>query len=86
MTTEDGSLLIKPAHPAEYTFYQVLQQDPALQELRRFTPRFYGTLKLEGTVDVGKPLETEGLVVKPVNAEDAHPVCVSPPLHDVFLI
>jgi len=74
MTTEDGSLLIKPAHPAEYAFYQLLQQDPVLQSLRPYTPKFYGTLKLEGTVDVEKPQETAGLVVTPVTTADAHPV------------
>ncbi|KAF9032920.1 hypothetical protein BJ165DRAFT_1417549 [Panaeolus papilionaceus] len=48
MTTEDGSLLIKPAIRSEVDFYQALQQDPALSSLREFTPHFLGTLKLEG--------------------------------------
>ncbi|KAF8874215.1 hypothetical protein CPB84DRAFT_1817922 [Gymnopilus junonius] len=51
MTTEDGSLLIKPALPREVEFYQILQQDKTLEGLRVFTPQFLGTLKLEGQVD-----------------------------------
>lgn len=50
MTTEDGSLLIKPATKRELEFYQVLQaaKDEALVTLRDHTPKFLGTLTLEG--------------------------------------
>ncbi|KAF9528253.1 hypothetical protein CPB83DRAFT_854709 [Crepidotus variabilis] len=51
MTTEDGSLLIKPALHHELAFYQKLQQDAALASLREYTPKFLGVLKLEGQVD-----------------------------------
>lgn len=58
MTTEDGSLIIKPALPVEIAFYQSVVSDPAFAPLRPFIPKFYGTLKLEGTV----PLEKEKIV------------------------
>ncbi|PIL33058.1 hypothetical protein GSI_04507 [Ganoderma sinense ZZ0214-1] len=51
LTSEDGSLLIKPAHQAEVAFYQSVVADPAFAPLRPFVPKFYGTLRLEGRVD-----------------------------------
>ena len=47
-TTEDGSLIIKPAFPLEYAFYGALNStsDPKLGSLRPWVPKFYGTLKL----------------------------------------
>jgi len=65
-TTEDGSLIIKPVLHRELEFYQSLQQNPALGVLLQFTPKFLGTLKLEGTVDPKKPDSTEGIIVEPV--------------------
>lgn len=50
-TTEDGSLIIKPALPLELQFYQTTLSDPKLERLQEFIPVFYGTLKLEGKVD-----------------------------------
>ncbi|KAF8959748.1 hypothetical protein BDZ97DRAFT_1666790 [Flammula alnicola] len=61
LTTEDGSLIIKPVLRRELDFYQAIQQDSALEILRAFTPKFLGTLKLEGTVDPTQPESTEGL-------------------------
>lgn len=46
-TTLDGTILIKPAYPAEVQFYQSLQKDPHLAPLRPFTPKFFGTLPLQ---------------------------------------
>ncbi|CAA7260949.1 unnamed protein product [Cyclocybe aegerita] len=69
MTTEDGSLLIKPALPRELHFYQALQQDPALEVLREFTPKFLGTLKLEGKVDPAKTDNLAEAVLEPAGAE-----------------
>lgn len=68
MTTEDGSLLIKPALPVEVSFYQSVGADPAFAPLRPFIPKFYGILKLEGVVDPEKGLE--GGELKPVPAQD----------------
>ena len=51
LTSEDGSLLIKPAHPTEVAFYQSVVADPGFAPLRPFVPKFYGTLRLEGRVD-----------------------------------
>lgn len=48
MTTEDGSLLIKPALRRELEFYHAMHQDPKLSFLREFTPKFIGVLRLEG--------------------------------------
>ncbi|KAJ2936596.1 hypothetical protein H1R20_g500, partial [Candolleomyces eurysporus] len=55
MTTEDGSLLIKPALKRELEFYQRLQsdKDEAIATLRQFTPKFLGTLTLEGEAKEG---------------------------------
>ena len=54
MTTEDGSLLIKPALPVEIHFYQSVMSDPSYEPIRPYIPRFIGTLKLEGQLDPAK--------------------------------
>ncbi|KAG6817055.1 hypothetical protein H0H87_000467 [Tephrocybe sp. NHM501043] len=46
-TTPDGSLIIKPAFPAELEFYQSLIKDPYLAPLRPIIPKFLGTLPPE---------------------------------------
>jgi len=51
MTSEDGSLIIKPALPVEIAFYNSVGSDPGFAPLRPFIPKFYGTLKLEGTLE-----------------------------------
>ena len=45
MTTEDGSLIIKPCLPAELDFYNSIATDDRLAPLRPFVPKMYGTLK-----------------------------------------
>ena len=62
LTTEDGSLIIKPALPLELQFYEEYPFQPFFERLRPFLPTFFGTLKLEGTVDETKP---ETLTIKP---------------------
>lgn len=50
-TTEDESLLLKPALPREINFYQRLaaaDDQDELSKLRKWTPKFLGVLKLEG--------------------------------------
>ncbi|KAI0781528.1 SAICAR synthase-like protein [Trametes elegans] len=71
LTSEDGSLLIKPALPREVAFYQSVAADPAFAPLRPFVPRFYGTLRLEGKVDesAAPPAQGAPLPVVPVGAE-----------------
>ncbi|KAJ3522357.1 hypothetical protein NMY22_g11926 [Coprinellus aureogranulatus] len=66
MTTEDGSLLIKPALKQELAFYQRLQSDPsdAFRALRQYTPNFLGTLTLEG--EAAGSTEDGNLQIKPV--------------------
>lgn len=66
-TSEDGSLLIKPALPREVSFYEHLTSDPTFAALRPYIPKFYGTLGLEGKVEDGDleslreaPAPTEG--------------------------
>lgn len=51
MTTEDGSLLFKPALPVEVEFYQHVLANASFEPLRPYIPKFYGTLRLEGEVD-----------------------------------
>lgn len=70
LTTEDGSLVIKPALPLELKFYQALLADPALAPLHPFTPRFLGTLKLEGQVDESAKDLTAGISVTPIEGGD----------------
>jgi 1D-myo-inositol-tetrakisphosphate 5-kinase/inositol-polyphosphate multikinase len=50
-TTEDGSLIIKPALPLELQFYQSALVDSSFLPLRPFIPLCYGTLRLEGKLD-----------------------------------
>ena len=66
MTTEDGSLLIKPALKRELEFYQRLQTDAdeAIATLRKFTPKFLGTLTLEGEAKEGSS-EGGALEIRP---------------------
>ncbi|PFH53547.1 hypothetical protein AMATHDRAFT_54727 [Amanita thiersii Skay4041] len=49
-TTEDESLIIKPALPLEVNFYQTLNSESTFAPLRPFVPNFIGTLKLEGEI------------------------------------
>ncbi|KAH6899193.1 inositol polyphosphate multikinase [Coprinopsis sp. MPI-PUGE-AT-0042] len=58
MTTEDGSLLIKPATPGELAFYETLKAAtkkayPNLVKLRDYTPEYLGTFRLEGQFEPG---------------------------------
>jgi inositol-polyphosphate multikinase len=68
-TNENGSLLIKPAVPTELAFYQRLQQDSSLEDLRAFTPTFLGTIELMGKVDEGG-FVSESIIVEPVASEE----------------
>lgn len=56
MTSEDGSLVIKPALPVEVSFYQTALSDAAFTPLVPYIPEFYGTLRLEGEVDKEKSI------------------------------
>ncbi|RDX47392.1 SAICAR synthase-like protein [Lentinus brumalis] len=67
MTSEDGSLLIKPALAAEVAFYQSVTGDPSFAPLRPYVPKFYGTLRLEGKLDESQP-QAEGEPLKVVQA------------------
>ena len=77
LTTENGSLLIKPALQNELVFYQRLQQDSSLEDLRVFTPTFLGTLKLQGKLDATRSAMSESIIVEPVAEEkDQFILCV----------
>ncbi|KAF9494056.1 SAICAR synthase-like protein [Pleurotus eryngii] len=78
LATEDGSLLIKPALPLELQFYQTSVRDPGFAPLRRFVPKFYGTLSLQGKVDEGKDLEG-GIAVAPVDSPEKDEYNISHP-------
>jgi 1D-myo-inositol-tetrakisphosphate 5-kinase/inositol-polyphosphate multikinase len=69
-TTENESLLIKPAVPNELAVYQRLQQDSNLEDLRAFTPTFLGTLKLIGKIDEAGSAASESIVFEPVASEE----------------
>lgn len=66
LTTEDGSLLIKPALKQELAFYQRLQSDSseAITAIRKFTAKFLGTLTLEG--EAAGSAEDGNLQVTPI--------------------
>ncbi|KAF5387088.1 hypothetical protein D9615_002052 [Tricholomella constricta] len=83
LTTEDGSLIIKPALPLELQFYQALQQNTDLEPLRPFIPNFLGTLKLEGQLDEAKSAEEGTISVAPVD-NISHPF-LKPNILDVKL-
>lgn len=68
MTSEDGSLIFKPALPLEVNFYQTVLSDPSLEALRPYIPQFYGTLRLEGQVDADKSKDGS-IALKPDSAE-----------------
>jgi 1D-myo-inositol-tetrakisphosphate 5-kinase/inositol-polyphosphate multikinase len=72
LTTEDGSLLIKPALPLELQFYQSLLPDDGCALLRPFVPKFYGTLKLEGQLDVSQKTEQGTPTDTAITAIDEH--------------
>lgn len=57
-TSEDGSLLFKPALAQEVNFYQHLTSDPAFASLKPYIPKFYGTLRFEGKVEDGNLVQT----------------------------
>lgn len=61
-TSEDGSLIFKPALPLELQFYQSSISDPGFAPLRPFISKFYGTLKLEGKIDKSRPA-AEGIAL-----------------------
>jgi 1D-myo-inositol-tetrakisphosphate 5-kinase/inositol-polyphosphate multikinase len=51
LTSEDESLVIKPALPREIEFYQTAATHPAFEALRPFLPAFMGTLKVQGKAE-----------------------------------
>ena len=76
LTTENGSLLIKPTAEKELEFYQKLQQDSHLEGLRVFTPTFLGTLKLQGKLDETRST-LESIVVEPIASEEKDKLVLS---------
>lgn len=57
LTTEDGSLIIKPALPLELAFYESLRADSGFAPLRPFIPKFHGTVKPTGEIVERQPNE-----------------------------
>ncbi|TFK62475.1 SAICAR synthase-like protein [Pluteus cervinus] len=51
LSTEDGSLIIKPALHRELEFYQHLTTNDGFADLIHYVPKFLGTLQLQGKVD-----------------------------------
>ena len=69
MTNDSGSVIIKPALPAEVEFYETIQTNPVFEPLRVYIPKFLGTLKLQGQVDPEKSKDG-AIVVKEASRED----------------
>jgi 1D-myo-inositol-tetrakisphosphate 5-kinase/inositol-polyphosphate multikinase len=63
--------MIKPALPTELAFYERLQLDGYLEDLRPFTPTFMGTLKLMGKVDVSESTVLESLAASEEEKESS---------------
>jgi hypothetical protein len=61
--TEDGSLVIKPALPLELQFYQSALLNRDFIPLQPFIPQFYGTLRLEGMVDLEAATADNNIVI-----------------------
>jgi hypothetical protein len=61
--TEDGSLVIKPALPLELQFYQSSLSNRDFIPLQPFIPQFYGTLRLEGKVDLETATADNNIVI-----------------------
>ncbi|KAG1725016.1 uncharacterized protein EDB91DRAFT_1062511 [Suillus paluster] len=73
-TTEDGSLLLKPALPHEIAFYQQIaaaDDHDALSKLRKWIPKFLGVLKLEGQLKDSNGEGGENVEVVPVQGNMA---------------
>lgn len=70
-TSEDGSLLIKPALPREVSFYEHLNSNPDFAPLRPYIPKFYGTLSFEGGTEDGN-LETLREAPTPEGGKDEY--------------
>lgn len=70
-TTEDGSLLFKPALPREVSFYENLTSNPTFAHLKPHVPTFYGTLRCEGKEGGGK-LEILREVPAPKEGKDKY--------------
>jgi 1D-myo-inositol-tetrakisphosphate 5-kinase/inositol-polyphosphate multikinase len=68
LSSTDGSVVIKPCLPQETEFYNAAFADPQLENLRTIMPTFYGTLRLQGRVD----LDASGAVsgdIKPLEQD-----------------
>lgn len=69
-TTEDDSLLIKPALPREIEFYQRIAaagDHDELSKLRNWTPKFLGVLKLEGQLKDSNAVGDGNMEIVPVH-------------------
>lgn len=55
LASEDNSLIIKPCLPRELDFYRLIASGhtKTLEVLQEFIPKFYGTLDLQGRIQVG---------------------------------
>lgn len=68
LSSQDGSLIIKPCLHPELEFYQEIASNPALKHLKPIVPRFYGTLQLHGQLKTPEGA-SEPVAVVPVHDE-----------------
>jgi 1D-myo-inositol-tetrakisphosphate 5-kinase/inositol-polyphosphate multikinase len=67
MSSADGSMIMKACLPAEKNFYEMVVSEAGFAHLRDKIPKFFGTLKLAGKVDVDEAGNMkQGSEVKPV--------------------
>lgn len=64
-TTGDGSLIVKPAFPAELQFYQTLLPHPSLAPLRPHIPTFLGALQPGAQVNGSQSTKWGGMNIPP---------------------
>jgi hypothetical protein len=75
LTSEDESVIIKPAKAGEVAFYESALPRPEFDALRPFVPEFLGTLHLEGQQAGQTP---EGIpIVAPTSEPTGKDACVS---------
>ena len=73
LASEDNSLIIKPCLPRELAFYRLITSSDtkALEALRAFVPKFYGTLDLQGRIRKGDSEEINLGKLEPVGGVEA---------------
>ncbi|EJD47969.1 SAICAR synthase-like protein [Auricularia subglabra TFB-10046 SS5] len=85
LSSQDGSLIIKPCLHPELEFYQEIASNPALKHLKPIVPKFYGTLQLHGQLKTPEGGSEPVAVVPSIVLENISHSFVKPAILDVKL-